>query len=243
MRSVSVTAANHSDVSALLGALRLVEIFFVTGKSGMSQPAQQQETPGTQSQMTPKPDCGEESYRGSGKMTGKVAVITGGDSGIGRAVAIAFAREGADILIAYLSEDHDAQETASIVAAAGRSAVLVKGDVSQPQHCRNIIAKAVEAFGRLDVLVSNAAYQMTRDSLEDIPDEEWDYTFATNISAMFHLCKAAVPHMAAGSAIIGSSQLTPTCHLRRWHLMRQRKQRSRTFVRASLRCWGKKAFG
>lgn len=202
-----MTAANHSDVSALLGAFRLVGIFFVTGKSGMSQPAQQQETPGTQSQMTPRPDCGEESYRGSGKMTGKVAVITGGDSGIGRAVAIAFAREGADILIAYLSEDRDAQDTASIVAESGRTAVLVKGDVSQPQHCRNIIAKAVEAFGRLDVLVSNAAYQMTRDSLEDIPDEEWDYTFATNISAMFHLCKAAVPHMAAGSAIIGSSSV------------------------------------
>lgn len=173
----------------------------------MSQPAQQQDTPGVSSEMRPKPDCGEESYRGSGRLTGKAAVITGGDSGIGRAVAIAYAREGADVLIAYLSEDEDARDTARLVEAAGRKAVLVAGDVSRPQHCRDIIGKAVEEFGRVDVLVNNAAYQMTRNSLEETPDEEWDYTFQTNISAMFHLCKAALPHMGPGSSIIGSSSV------------------------------------
>lgn len=173
----------------------------------MSQPAQQQDVPGVQSKMTPKPDCGEDSYRGSGRLTGKAAVITGADSGIGRAVAIAYAREGADVLIAYLNEDQDAQDTARLVEQAGSKAVLVRGDVSQPQHCRDIIAKAVQEFGKVDVLVNNAAYQMNRTSLEEIPDDEWDYTFATNISAMFHLCKAAVPHMAPGSSIIGSSSV------------------------------------
>jgi NAD(P)-dependent dehydrogenase (short-subunit alcohol dehydrogenase family) len=173
----------------------------------MSQPAQQQEVPGIQSEMEPRPDCGEESYRGSGKLTGKAAVITGGDSGIGRAVAIAYAREGADVLISYLSEDSDAEDTAKLVEQAGRKAVLVRGDVSRPEHCREIIATAVAEFGRVDVLVSNAAYQMTRESLEEIPDEEWDHTFATNVSAMFHLAKAALPHMGPGSSIIGSSSV------------------------------------
>lgn len=173
----------------------------------MNQPAQQQQPPGTQSEMRPKPDCGEESYVGSGRLAGKAAVITGGDSGIGRAVAIAYAREGADVLISYLEEDDDAQETARLVEDAGRKAVLVRGDISDAQHCRDIVASAVEEFGRVDILVNNAAYQMTHGSLEEIPDEEWDYTFATNVSAMFHLCKAAVPHMAPGSSIIGSSSV------------------------------------
>jgi NAD(P)-dependent dehydrogenase (short-subunit alcohol dehydrogenase family) len=173
----------------------------------MSQPAQQQEVPGHQSAMTPRPDCGETSYRGSGKLTGKVAVITGGDSGIGRAVAIAYAREGADVLISYLSEDDDANDTARLVEEAGRKVVLVPGDIAKPQHCRDIIAKAVEEFGKIDILVSNAAFQMSHDTLEEISDDEWDYTLATNISAMFHLVKAALPHMAAGSSIIGSSSV------------------------------------
>jgi NAD(P)-dependent dehydrogenase (short-subunit alcohol dehydrogenase family) len=173
----------------------------------MSQPAQQQPVPGIQAKMTPRPDCGEDSYRGSGRLEGKVAVITGGDSGIGRAVAIAYAREGADVLISYLNEDEDAKDTAQLVEQAGRRAVLVAGDISRPQHCRDIIARAVSEFGKVDILVANAAYQMTRTSLEDIPDDEWDYTFATNVSAMFHLCKAAVPHMGPGSAIIGSSSV------------------------------------
>jgi NAD(P)-dependent dehydrogenase (short-subunit alcohol dehydrogenase family) len=173
----------------------------------VSQPAQQQPVPGTQAKMTPRPDCGEDSYRGAGRLEGKVAVITGGDSGIGRAVAIAYAREGADVLISYLNEDEDAKDTAQLVEQAGRRAVLVPGDISRPQHCRDLIARAVSEFGKVDILVANAAYQMTRTSLEDIPDDEWDYTFATNVSAMFHLCKAAVPHMGSGSSIIGSSSV------------------------------------
>jgi len=157
--------------------------------------------------MDPRPDCGEESYRGSGKLNGRRAVVTGADSGIGRAVAIAYAREGADVLISYLSEDEDARDTARLVEEAGRRAVLVRGDVSDPQHCRDIIDTAVHELGGIDILVNNAAYQMNRDSLDDIPDDEWDHTFATNISAMFHLCKAAVPHLAPGSSIIGSSSV------------------------------------
>jgi NAD(P)-dependent dehydrogenase (short-subunit alcohol dehydrogenase family) len=173
----------------------------------MSQPAQQQEVPGVQSKMTPVPDCGEESYKGSGKLTGKVAVITGGDSGIGRAVAIAYAREGADVLISYLSEDSDAKDTQRYVEQAGRRGALVKGDVADPQHCREIIQTAVDELGGVDILVSNAAFQMSHDSLEEVSDEEWDRTIHTNISAMFHLCKAAIPHMKPGSAIIGSSSV------------------------------------
>jgi NAD(P)-dependent dehydrogenase (short-subunit alcohol dehydrogenase family) len=173
----------------------------------MSQPPQQQEVPGVQSKMTPVPDCGEESYQGSGKLTDKIAVITGGDSGIGRAVAIAYAREGADVLISYLSEDSDAKDTADYVEKAGRRAVLVKGDIADPQHCRDIIQTAVDELGGIDILVSNAAYQMTHETLEEISDDEWDYTFDTNIGAMFRLCKAAIPHMKSGASIIGSSSV------------------------------------
>ncbi len=173
----------------------------------MSQPPQQQEVPGVQSKMTPVPDCGEESYQGSGKLTDKIAVITGGDSGIGRAVAIAYAREGADVLISYLSEDSDAEDTADYVGKAGRRAVLVKGDIADPQHCRDIIQTAVDELGGIDILVSNAAYQMTHETLEEISDDEWDYTFDTNIGAMFRLCKAAIPHMKSGASIIGSSSV------------------------------------
>jgi NAD(P)-dependent dehydrogenase (short-subunit alcohol dehydrogenase family) len=157
--------------------------------------------------MEPVPDCGEESYRGSGKLTDKVAIITGADSGIGRAVAIAYAREGADVVISYLDEHDDAQDTAQYVEQAGRCAILVAGDLATPQVCRDLVQRTVDELGRVDVLVSNAAYQMSRDSLEEIPDDEWDYTFATNVSAMFHLCKAAVPHMVPGSSIIGSSSV------------------------------------
>jgi NAD(P)-dependent dehydrogenase (short-subunit alcohol dehydrogenase family) len=173
----------------------------------MSQPRQQQDPPGRQSAMDPVPDCGEESYHGSGKLTDKVAIVTGADSGIGRAVAIAFAREGADVVLSYLSEDEDAQDTATYVEKAGRRALLVPGDLSSPENCRELVARTVRELGRVDVLVNNAAHQMHRESLEEIPDDEWDYTFATNVSAMFHLCKAAVPHMAPGSSIIGSSSV------------------------------------
>lgn len=157
--------------------------------------------------MNPKPDHGEDSYRGSGRLDGKVAVITGGDSGIGRAVAIAYAREGADVLVSYLDEHEDAAETERWILAAGRKCVLVSGDLADPAKCREVIDKAVQEFGRVDVLVSNAAYQMTRDSIEEIPDEEWDHTLAVNLSAFFHLTKAAVPHMPSGSSIIGSSSV------------------------------------
>jgi NAD(P)-dependent dehydrogenase (short-subunit alcohol dehydrogenase family) len=173
----------------------------------MSQPPQQQEPPGSQAEMRPHPDCGEESYEGHGRLKDKVALITGGDSGIGRAVAIAYAREGADVLISYLSEHDDAGDTAKYVEDAGRRAVLVSGDLAEAQHCRDLVAKAVDEFGRIDVLVINAAYQMTHETLEEISDEEWDHTIATNFSAMFHLCKAALPHMRPGSSIIGSSSV------------------------------------
>lgn len=173
----------------------------------MNQPEQQQDVPGTQKDMTPVPDCGEESYRGSGKLTGKAAVITGGDSGIGRAVAIAYAREGADVLISYLSEDEDARDTARLVEEAGRKAVLVRGDLDTAEQCRKVIDTAVEEFGKVDILVNNAAFQMDRERIEDIPDEEWEYTFKVNINAMFFLVKAALPHMGPGSSIIGTSSV------------------------------------
>jgi NAD(P)-dependent dehydrogenase (short-subunit alcohol dehydrogenase family) len=173
----------------------------------MTQPPQQQQHPGTEAKMTPSADHGEESYQGSGRLDGKAAVITGGDSGIGRAVAIAYAREGADVLISYLDEHEDAKDTARWVEEAGRKAVLVPGDLADPAHCRKVIDEAVEAFGRIDVLVNNAAFQMARDDISDIPDEEWDRTFDTNITAIFHLVKAALPHMDAGGSIINSASV------------------------------------
>lgn len=181
----------------------------------MNQPAQQQRPPGRTEELSPRPDHGEESYRGSGRLAGKAAVITGADSGIGRAVAIAYAREGADVLIAYLNEHDDARETARWVERAGRKAVLVAGDLADPAHCRAVIDKAIAEFGRIDVLVSNAAQQMTYEKVEDIPDEDWDRTIAVNLNAFFYLTKAALPHMAAGGSIIGTSSVnsdspTPT---------------------------------
>ena len=174
----------------------------------MTLPAQQQQPPGTESALEPKADHGEHSYRGTGRLAGKAAVITGGDSGIGKAVAIAYAREGADVLITHLPQEaEDARDTVRWVEDAGRAAVAVPGDLADPAHCRDVVARAVDAFGRIDVLVSNAAYQMTRRSLEEIPDEEWEHTIATNLGAMFHLCKAAVPHMRPGSSIIASSSV------------------------------------
>jgi NAD(P)-dependent dehydrogenase (short-subunit alcohol dehydrogenase family) len=173
----------------------------------MSFPEQQQTPPGVQAHMEPVPDCGETSYRGTGRLTGKRAVITGGDSGIGRAVAIAFAREGADMLIAYLNEHEDAQDVERYVQDAGRRCVLVSGDLSDPAHCRSIIDRAVDEFGGIDVLVSNAAFQMTHNHLDEISDDEWDYTFRLNIGAYFYLVKAALPHMGSGASIIGSSSV------------------------------------
>jgi NAD(P)-dependent dehydrogenase (short-subunit alcohol dehydrogenase family) len=173
----------------------------------MSQPAQQQEVPGSDQAMDPKPDFGENSYRGSGRLDGKVALITGGDSGIGKAVALAYAREGADVAIAYLDEHEDAEEARRFVEDAGRRAILLPGDVSEPAHCRTLIAQTVHEFGKLDVLVVNAAFQMSHDTLEEIEDAEWDYTWATNVSAYFHLVKAALPRLQEGASIIASSSV------------------------------------
>jgi NAD(P)-dependent dehydrogenase (short-subunit alcohol dehydrogenase family) len=173
----------------------------------MGFPEQQQTVPGLQSAMSPVPDCGEQSYRGSGRLEGKRAIVTGGDSGIGRAVAIAFAREGADVLVSYLDEHQDAEDVARLVQEAGRQCVLVSGDLSDPSHCRAVIERAVAEFGGIDILVSNAAYQMSHDNLAEISDEEWDYTFRLNVGAYFYLAKAAVAHMAPGSSIIGSSSV------------------------------------
>lgn len=172
-------------------------------------PKQRQEVPGTENQLHPAADHGEASYKGSGKLTGKKAIITGGDSGIGKAVAIAFAREGADVLICYLDsiEDQDAEDTASYVEACGRKAVLVRADLKQESQCKEVIDKAVSAFGQIDILVNNAAFQMGRKSLQDIPAEEWQRTFDTNITAMFYLCKAAEPYMKPGSSIINTTSV------------------------------------
>ena len=163
--------------------------------------------PGKSGPMNPPPDHGEESYKGSGRLEGKKAVITGGDSGIGRAVAIAFAREGADVMIAYLDEEDDARETARWVEQAGRKAVLFAGDISKRETCEALVQKAADAFGRIDVLVNNAAYQMTRETMEEISDEEWCHTFDTNITAMFRIVKAALPHMQPGAAIVNTASV------------------------------------
>ena len=170
-------------------------------------PDQKQPMPGSSAAMDPQPDYGEDSYEGSGRLADKKAIITGGDSGIGRAVALAYAREGADVLISYYNEDEDARETQRLVEAAGRKAVLMPGDIKDPAHCRAIIDRAVKEFGRIDILVNNAAHQATFTDVEEISDEEWDVTFRTNIYAMFYLTKAAVPHMPEGGAIINTTSV------------------------------------
>jgi NAD(P)-dependent dehydrogenase (short-subunit alcohol dehydrogenase family) len=179
-------------------------------------PEQQQPMPGSNAAMDPPPDYGEASYRGSGRLAGKRAVITGGDSGIGRAVALAFAREGADVLVSYYDEHDDAKETQRLVESAGHTCLLIPGDIKDPAHCRAIVDKAVSAFGGLDVLVNNAAHQASFSSVSDISDEEWDITFRTNIHAMFYLTKAASARMRQGGAIINTASInadTPNPHL------------------------------
>jgi NAD(P)-dependent dehydrogenase (short-subunit alcohol dehydrogenase family) len=179
-------------------------------------PTQPQSTPGATRAMRPKPDHGEASYKGCGRLLDKKVLLTGGDSGIGRAVAIAFAREGADLLISYLDEQEDATSTKRLVEEAGRRCVLVPGDIADPAHCRKLVRSAVDAFGRIDVLVNNAAHQMTFESTDEISDAEWQRTFAVNISSMFYISKAAIPHMKAGSAIINTASVnadSPNPHL------------------------------
>jgi NAD(P)-dependent dehydrogenase (short-subunit alcohol dehydrogenase family) len=170
-------------------------------------PNQQQPMPGTTAKMSPRPDHGEGSYKGSGRLLGKKAIITGADSGIGRAVTLAYAREGADVLISYLNEHEDADETRRLVEDAGRTAVLVPGDIQHAAHCRKIVETAVAELGGVDLLVNNAAHQASFKALEEISDEEWELTFRVNMHAMFYLTKAAVPHMKPGSAIINTASI------------------------------------
>jgi NAD(P)-dependent dehydrogenase (short-subunit alcohol dehydrogenase family) len=170
-------------------------------------PEQRQQPPGLEQEMQPRPDYGEQSYRGSGRLTGKAAIITGGDSGIGRAVALAFAREGADVLISYLNEEPDAQETVRAVEEAGRKAIAIAGDIGDERHCRQIVEQALQQFGKLDILVNNAAFQMSHESIQELSSEEFERTFRTNIFAMFYLCKAALPKMEQGGAIINTASI------------------------------------
>ena len=170
-------------------------------------PEQQQAPPGSERDLRPAADHGEESYRGSGKLEGLAAIVTGGDSGIGRAVALAFAREGADVLISHLEEHADAAETAALVEDAGRRAVTVAGDLGDPDHSRALVEQALEEFGRLDVLVNNAATQTTHDSFSEITDGEVERVFRTNVFPLFSLCREAIPHLPAGGAIVNTTSI------------------------------------
>lgn len=177
---------------------------------------QHQAVPGDTEKMNPTPDHGEESYRGSGKLSGKTSLITGADSGIGRAVAIAFAREGADIAIAYFTEEKDAQTTADWVQKAGRRAILLPGDIQLRSHCNEIIKRTIDEFGQLDILVNNAAHQKSVTDLSEIDEKELDTTFRTNFYGMFFLCQAALPHLQSGASIINTSSINavqPSPHL------------------------------
>ena len=168
----------------------------------------QQAHPGHGSAMSPEPDYGEQTYRGSGKLTGRRALVTGGDSGIGRAVALAFAREGADVMISHLAaEETDARETCRLVRDAERTAVSLAGDIQDETHCRRLVEHCVEELGGLDILVNNAAYQMSREGIADISTEQFDQVMKTNVYAMFWLCKAALPHLSEGSAIINTTSI------------------------------------
>jgi NAD(P)-dependent dehydrogenase (short-subunit alcohol dehydrogenase family) len=170
-------------------------------------PEQTQRPPGSEQELQPKADHGEQSYKGFGRLKGRKALITGADSGIGKAVAIAFAREGADVLISYFDEEQDAKDTAKWVQEAGRKAILLAGDITEEAHCKKMVEIAVKEFGQINILVNNAAFQMTHQSVTEIPSEEWDHTFRTNIYANFYLTKAAVPHMPPGSAIINTCSI------------------------------------
>jgi NAD(P)-dependent dehydrogenase (short-subunit alcohol dehydrogenase family) len=169
--------------------------------------ARKQQPPGLDAEMRPAADHGETSYRGSGRLEGKVALVTGGDSGIGRAVALAFAREGADVAISYLNEAVDAEETIRLVEGAGRRALAIAGDITREAHCRRVVARTVRTLGRLDVLVNNAAFQRTHESMLDITTDEFDETFRTNVYAMFWFCQAALPHLPEDGAIINTASI------------------------------------
>ena len=178
-------------------------------KQGPKPPFEQdkQTPPGSSKEMRPQPDYGEQSYKGLGRLKGRKAIVTGGDSGIGRAVALAFAREGADVLISYLNEHEDANETARLVRDAGRKAVTVAGNIEDVKHCEQIVERAFGELGGLDILINNAGHQKTIDSIEDITPEEWDYTFKTNIYAMFYLSRFALPRMKEGSTVVNTTSV------------------------------------
>ncbi len=176
---------------------------------------QPQSFPGKTDKMTPEPDHGEESYKGSGRLSGKVAIVTGGDSGIGRAVAIAYAREGADIALSFLDEEKDAQVVKTWIEKAGRKCLLLPGDLSSSAHARSIVAKTVSEFGRVDILVNNEGFQQPNQGFEDIEDEIFEKHFRVNVFATFYLTKAVMAHMAPGGAVIVTSSVnskhpTPT---------------------------------
>lgn len=178
-------------------------------RSKGTMPAQTQSKPGIESEMNPRPLFKAPSYRGSDKLLDQVALVTGGDSGIGRAVCVLFAREGADVAIVYLpAEQSDAEETAKAIQSEGRSALLIPGDVTKPEFCVSSVEKTVERFGKLDILVNNAAYQQTKDRLEDISDEDWELTFRTNIFGYFYMAKAALKVMQEGATIINCGSIT-----------------------------------
>jgi NAD(P)-dependent dehydrogenase (short-subunit alcohol dehydrogenase family) len=170
-------------------------------------PQQQQQAPGSEAELQPRADHGERTYRGHGRLVGKAALITGGDSGIGRAVALAFAREGADVMIAYLDEYEDAQTTVKLIEEAGQTAEAMAGDVQDETHCQRLVQRAQEKFGKLDVVVNNAAYQEAAEAIEEIGSEVFDRTFRTNVYAMFYLCKAAMPHLQPGASIINTASI------------------------------------
>lgn len=178
------------------------------GKPEKLPPQHQDRQPGLQAEMTPPPETVPEDYVGSGKLKGKVALVTGGDSGIGRAIAVAFAREGADVAFAYLDEHDDARETERMIADAGRQALSFAGDLADVAHADKVVADTVARFGRLDVLVNNAAEQHPQPSLEDVDAEQLEHTFRTNVFAMFHVTRAALPHLQGGSSILNTTSVT-----------------------------------
>ncbi|HEU4762095.1 MAG TPA: SDR family NAD(P)-dependent oxidoreductase [Gemmatimonadales bacterium] len=171
------------------------------------QPRQHQDKPGQESRLKPKPRYSAPDYRGSGKLEGKVAIITGGDSGIGRAVAVLFAREGADVAIVYLAEHGDAAETKTAIEHEGREALLISGDVADAAFCRSAVKQVLDAFGQVDILVNNAAFQQHVTSFEDLTEEQWDHTFKTNIYGYFYMARAAVPHLGDGGVIINTGSV------------------------------------
>ena len=173
-------------------------------------PRQSQDLPGGDDLLDPKPDHGEESYIGAGRLAGLATIITGADSGIGKAAALAYAREGADVLIAFLEEGEDARGTVELIEAEGRRAIAVPGDLQDEAHCRRLVEQARDEFGRIDVLVNNAAFQERREQIEEIPTDEWEKTLRTNLTATFWLCREAVPSMEPGASIINVSSIQAT---------------------------------